>query len=630
MNRTKVEEKKCELGKIDVTSPTEVVDYAAGLHREITEETNKIAFLCKTVEQKDDQIKLLLKEKSILEGEKSLLQKEQQSAIKDKESIVMRFAIVEKNLLDVKTQLEQADKREKRIQKELDTLNEKIKIAKDEKGRIASALDSKSQEHRNCLKDIEKLRTEISSLETRCKWSTVKLRQEIEAKHVLEKELHDLKNTEICTKSDNGESTLEKISELKANQITLKHVNVEQADKISALEQQLENTFKERTTLQSLLEITNDKRTKLSVDFEKLQQENLDLQHQLDTNVLKIAELQAKLNDLGTVRAQLSIVNEINNNLTEHMKNIERQLADQTADVSKFNQRESELLALNEELSSLNATLQNEISLQKSKSIAMSIENNSSKENQSHYEVNIVKLQEQLEYEKKCRYEERLVMAKHLAEKTKDCEVLQQKLDQISGDLDAVKKKNLFIVKDLQREIATLQKSSSKPVDALSIGNSVADDQFKPNSSGSIKSVDEFEEKEPSKTKLIERIIRLQHASNRQAEKIDFLENHSSTLVAELQKKTKIVQHYMMKEQATSTSSGDKNKMYNGIMHAIYGNAKPSDMSLELVLEVNKKLQSVLEDTLLKNITLKDNLDTLGLEVDRLTRQVANYKSYKR
>ncbi|EAT40197.1 AAEL008071-PA [Aedes aegypti] len=447
MNRTKVEEKKCELGKIDVTSPTEVVDYAAGLHREITEETNKIAFLCKTVEQKDDLIKLLLKEKSILEGEKSLLQKEQQSAIKDKESIVMRFAIVEKNLLDVKTQLEQADKREKRIQKELDTLNEKIKIAKDEKGRIASALDSKSQEHRNCLKDIEKLRTEISSLETRCKWSTVKLRQEIEAKHVLEKELHDLKNTEICTKSDNGESTLKKISELKANQITLKHVNVEQADKISALEQQLENTFKERTTLQSLLEITNDKRTKLSVDFEKLQQENLDLQHQLDTNVLKIAELQAKLNDLGTVRAQLSIVNEINNNLTEHMKNIERQLADQTADVSKFNQRESELLALNEELSSLNATLQNEISLQKSKSIAMSIENNSSKENQSHYEVNIVKLQEQLEYEKKCRYEERLVMAKHLAEKTKDCEVLQQKLDQISGDLDAVKKKNLFIVK---------------------------------------------------------------------------------------------------------------------------------------------------------------------------------------
>jgi len=45
-------------------------------------------------------------------------------------------------------------------------------------------------------------------------------------------------------------------------------------------------------------------------------------------------------------------------------------------------------------------------------------------------------------------------------------------------------------------------------------------------------------------------------------------------------------------------------------------------MSLELSLEINKKLQAVLEDTLLKNITLKENLDVLGLEVDNLTRKL--------
>lgn len=45
---------------------------------------------------------------------------------------------------------------------------------------------------------------------------------------------------------------------------------------------------------------------------------------------------------------------------------------------------------------------------------------------------------------------------------------------------------------------------------------------------------------------------------------------------------------------------------YGGIMASVY-NHKVSDdhMTLELSLEINQKLQSVLEDTLLKNITLK-------------------------
>lgn len=41
-------------------------------------------------------------------------------------------------------------------------------------------------------------------------------------------------------------------------------------------------------------------------------------------------------------------------------------------------------------------------------------------------------------------------------------------------------------------------------------------------------------------------------------------------------------------------------------MSSLYS-SKPNDcgMTLELSLEINKKLQSVLEDTILKNITLK-------------------------
>ena len=57
-----------------------------------------------------------------------------------------------------------------------------------------------------------------------------------------------------------------------------------------------------------------------------------------------------------------------------------------------------------------------------------------------------------------------------------------------------------------------------------------------------------------------------------------------------------------------------------GIMASLY-NSKVTDsgMTLELSLEINKKLQAVLEDTLLKNITLKDNINTLGQEISKIS-----------
>lgn len=42
-----------------------------------------------------------------------------------------------------------------------------------------------------------------------------------------------------------------------------------------------------------------------------------------------------------------------------------------------------------------------------------------------------------------------------------------------------------------------------------------------------------------------------------------------------------------------------------GIMASMYGSKNDDAMSVELSMEINRKLQAVLEDTLLKNITLK-------------------------
>jgi len=62
---------------------------------------------------------------------------------------------------------------------------------------------------------------------------------------------------------------------------------------------------------------------------------------------------------------------------------------------------------------------------------------------------------------------------------------------------------------------------------------------------------------------LIERIVKLQRTNARKTEKLDFMEEHTRQLVAELQKKTRIVQNYIMREQAgaLSPASMDQNKV---------------------------------------------------------------------
>ena len=66
---------------------------------------------------------------------------------------------------------------------------------------------------------------------------------------------------------------------------------------------------------------------------------------------------------------------------------------------------------------------------------------------------------------------------------------------------------------------------------------------------------------------LIERIVRLQHEIARQKEKIEFLEDHAGQLTAELQKKSRLLQNYYLREQSgaltPNTMDSNKVKIFN-------------------------------------------------------------------
>lgn len=134
------------------------------------------------------------------------------------------------------------------------------------------------------------------------------------------------------------------------------------------------------------------------------------------------------------------------------------------------------------------------------------------------------------------------------------------------------------------------------------------------------------------KNEIIHKLVETQKLNVKRNEKIDFLNDHVSQLTEELKKKTKLIQSYMVREQHGRMKPPGKeqevvsrvNKLLNGV-HV----TTPDRENMDMVLEVNQKLQMVLEDTLLKNMMQQDNIKMLGEEIDR-QRQKCECKPHRR
>lgn len=625
----------------------------ANLKRQLDEALNKCITLQDTSSKQMDLIASLQSTKTLLEKEKQILKKEVEVATREKENAVMRYATVEKTAIDAKNTKEAAEKKSKDAVKEVEQANARMKIAINEKNRICGLFDAKCQELRLCQREVERLKTDITTLESKNKWHTTKLQQETDLKLAAEKkvqelleEITQLKLSEISRAKE--ELTLEKAQvtekqfmEQSATLILLKHENEERERKIEVLEKKLNGTITDLTEANTKLRQFSAENAVFKKDNETLKKEIDELQLQLDKEIMKVAELQSKVSEIESLRTQMALAKEENARIKRDLDNVNSNYDELCLEVEKIRGKETELLQFNKELTERCVKLQNECALLNSKAIAVDLENKTIKKDKSHYDEIINRLEKELKKERELSGENQSSLVIELSEKSVLVETLQKQCEIVTGDIEAMKKKHSQTVKELSREVNQLRKkieqmeqapvpvappnSESEPdkdqttkSDISSISTaSDSDSNHQPPDFASVSASasNSLQLKEPSRKALIERILRLQHSTAKQAEKIDFLESHAATLVAELQKKTKLIQNYMLREQSGALSSfkSDKNKAelskYGGIMAAVYGGAAvkntSGEMTLELSLEINKKLQALLEDTILKNITLK-------------------------
>ncbi|XP_013112105.2 coiled-coil domain-containing protein 186 [Stomoxys calcitrans] len=642
--------------------------------------------------QKDNMISLFQRENAILEKEKEAFRREKDLANKARESTVIQFAMKEKNVIDAKKEREAVEKQLAEAKKEIKNYTTKFQALNEEKSRIAYLMDEKCNEVRKYQRECEKLKTDYGHLESKLKYHMNKLNMETEAKLALEKKLEEERNAPNKLE----EKANEKLKiEFEAQTILLKH---EIANKTEHLEKLLKETEAQKEIIKQLqdqLKQDSEEKSQLSEAFLRLQDDHNQVQNSYSEEMLQSAKLRGQLDELQVLKTQNTLNEEKLSTLAEELNEARQRLQDNEQDLEQLHEKEKELLSFNREMSGSIVDMQNQICLLKSKAQGIEAENVLLKKERAAYDDKYAALEQQLKQEQNQKNEERLLLAKHLSEKTKLYENTKLKLENVQGDFEATKNKHNTIVKELQREIMKFKRSidpqsanscnyicsrcQQPALQQQSNGYHKTQEETKSqmeqleakrshsrqsSSSTTVQSVSSTgsrrgsessesdtvvtgreldfkdENKGPSKKHLVERILRLQQASARQAEKIDFLEQHTLSLVAELQKKSKVVQHYMLRDQAgaLTSSKSDQNKSElakygNGVMSAIYGGIKGVEnksMSLELSLEINKKLQAVLEDTLLKNITLKENLDVLGLEVDNLTRKLRQMEAIKR
>ncbi|CEF59689.1 Hypothetical protein SRAE_X000143500 [Strongyloides ratti] len=138
---------------------------------------------------------------------------------------------------------------------------------------------------------------------------------------------------------------------------------------------------------------------------------------------------------------------------------------------------------------------------------------------------------------------------------------------------------------------------------------------------------------------VIDKIVKLQKKLVKKTEKIEFLEEHVKQCLEELKKKTKIIQNYALREEAAMLKPMNESleeilKLCPTVQVAIrikessiplfgtWFNGKNKEKSnLVISTEINSRLQSLIEDLLLKNMEYKEVIDKLEGKIALIERE---------
>ncbi|CAH2100543.1 unnamed protein product [Euphydryas editha] len=613
--------------------------------------------------------------------------KRAEQALKEKDAAVMRYASTECAAIEAKKAAEAATKSERAAIAEKDLATAKLKTAREEKQRICQLYDDKCHELQNSEREVSKIREEMKEIEGRLKWTQSKLRMEMDvckdSQEKVEKltqqvaELEAAKEAAIVNATDSirAKQLESDLKEIQATLILCRHEKDDLEKRLNTALQQLDTCKKERDEASTalalakeqskgmiLMKLTDEHDSKDALyrlyvvhagitltwreycTIESLQQSNV----RLEEEAAELAALRAQAALADTLGAQLQ-------RETERAWTAEQALSAERARAETCLRREASALEHAARLTAAHVQERARAAEHEAKAQALAADNTSLRESVQTLEEEARKLRSALEDESDRRNKENRVLARKVAELTEEVAEANKKLEYEQGENNVLKKKHSSAIKELNRELHRAMKrieileaklpqtdSTSTRTDSVSSLSSSDSPQEERVQNGHTDTLPDVQIKGPSFDKLfskpdrralVERIVSLQRAAAARAERCEFLQEHCAALTRELRLKTRLLRVALpaLPPAALASGAAERHKseiaqLGGGAMAAVWG-GDPGGMTLELSLEMNKRLQAVLEDTLLKNITLKENMDTLGEEISRLREQVKSYEN---
>ena len=575
----------------------------------------------------------------------------------EKQSSVMNFARREKEVLDLRKQKETADQFAKTASKEKDKALGQLKQLKAEMSKLKSAHERKESANTSQGKEMEKMKEEINSQAIKVRWAQNKLKSEIES-HKETKEKCEKMVSEIQQAKEETEQirkncqemikTYQESEEIKSNALDIEvkeknQIIVNQKEELEKCKNSLRQKTEEMNRTQTKLTNAEEENQNLQSQLSALTQEQVknegvmrSYQETLNKQKATAAEMNEKMRNIEYLQTKIDNLNITVGNLNDELYEAVMRRDAALNDVATKQNKEQELLEFTEKVSSKNTQLTVELEELNTKVATQDAIIDTQSKKIASLESNLSEVSKAKEESDQAKMKYQTAMNSRLEEKERTiCQLLLQ-FEELKDDMRTVKRKNAASIKDLTRQLNQVKRKSEN-TDALSSssipnsGGHSGDGGSLGSRTSSTTSLDKISYPSESHTgsqyehisvpettvtgpssldrqMLIERIVRLQQIHAKKNEKIDFLSEHVHQLVAELQKKQRLIQHYIMREESGALAPPRERH-----------DPKRHGLTLELSVEMNQKMQSVLEDTLLKNITLKESLETLGQEVQRLS-----------
>lgn len=482
------------------------------------------------LQQKDELIELQKKELTLLSAEKESLKREYETEKKEKEHAVVRYAMLEKNIIDADAAKDLSTKKLRDLRKEVEALTNRVKFVTGER-------DKAHKESLDHIRENESLKYNLQTCETKLKWNQRNLTQEKTNRVDLEKKLNELtEQLNQLNEERQQQIHTEKKSEQEqgAQVIMMKHM-------VDSKERNLIHLQKTLSDLKTEFTALTDKYEAVCKDFDletqkcqRLQAELSDAENNLSDRNEKHDELQSQLEECEQKLKQQKKENDSLIAANNKLKYIEESYDEQSEEMLKLRSKEDEYLSLLKDMTEKCVLVENKLILSNSKSSALMLDNERLNKDQNA-KLKIAKnLEDELVKAKHKHSKEIKLFNRILADEKSHSETLQNQYDNIVGDLEATKNKHSQVVKELNRELAALRKRSneSSPSADSGFGTEVENKSTPQTYSNGI------DDQEPSKKLLIDRIVKLQRQLAKQNEKIEFLENHCVALFNELKAKS--------------------------------------------------------------------------------------------